>query len=48
MPEWGTLKAAALKRMDVAALHRRVGATLPYAANRIVELVSKMFALARL
>ena len=48
VPEWGTLKAAALKRMDVAALHRRVGATHPYAANRIVELVSKMFELARL
>jgi integrase len=46
-PEWGPLKAAALKRMDVAALHRRVGAKHPYAANRIVELVSKMFELAR-
>ena len=48
VPEWGSLKAAALKRLDVAALHRRVGATHPYAANRIVELVSKMFELARL
>ena len=48
LPEWGTLKAAALKRTDVAALHRRVGAAHPYAANRIVELISKMFELARL
>jgi integrase len=47
LPEWGPLKAAALKRMDVAALHRRVGAAHPYAANRIVELVAKMFELAR-
>jgi integrase len=47
-PEWGPLKSAALKRMDVAALHRRVGAAHPYAANRIVELVSKMFELARI
>jgi integrase len=48
LPAWGTLKAAALKRMDVAALHRRVGASHPYTANRIAELVSKMFELARL
>jgi integrase len=47
IPSWGPLKAAALKRLDVAALHRRVGAMHPYAANRIVELVSKMFELAR-
>jgi len=47
LPAWGPLKAAALKRMDVAAVHRRVGAEHPYAANRIVELVSKMFELAR-
>src|SRR5262249_178036 len=39
IPSWGPLKAAALKRMDVAALHRRVGAAHPYAANRIVQLV---------
>jgi integrase len=47
LPAWGPLKAAALKRMDVAAIHRRVGAYHPYAANRIVELISKMFELAR-
>ena len=48
LPAWGTMKAAALKRMDVAALHRSLGADHPYAANRFLELVSKMFELARL
>lgn len=48
LPEWGPLKAAALTRTDVAALHRRVGDAHPYAANRLIELVSKMFELARM
>ena len=48
LPDWGKLRATALKRMDVAALHNRVGKSHPYAANRIVELVSKMFELAKI
>ena len=43
---WGSLKLTALKRADVGALHRMLGASHPYAANRTVELVSRMFTLA--
>ncbi len=47
MPAWGNLKAAAIKRADVAALHSRVGKRGPYEANRVLALLSKMFELAR-
>ncbi len=47
IPLWGTLKAVAVKRSDVAALHARIGKRHPYEANRMVELISKMFDLAR-
>jgi integrase len=45
---WGAHKLTALKRADVAALHRRIGAQHPYAANRVVELLSRMYELAKL
>ena len=45
---WGTLKVTALKRADIAALHRKIGAAHPYAANRLVELLARMFELGKL
>lgn len=49
LPAWGSLKAKAIKRADVAALHSRIGTKegKPYEANRVRELVAKMFELAR-
>jgi integrase len=47
LPAWGGLKARAVKRADVAALHARIGKTAPYEANRTIALLSKMFELAR-
>jgi integrase len=45
---WGSLPLTALKRGDIAALHREIGARHPYAANRLVELISRMYELAKL
>jgi integrase len=47
LPKWATLKARAIKRADVAALHTKIGKTAPYEANRTLALLSKMFELAR-
>jgi len=47
LPAWGNLKAKAIKRADVAALHSKVGKRGPYEANRVLALLSKMFELAR-
>lgn len=47
LPAWRNLKAAAIKRADVAALHSKVGKRGPYEANRVLALLSKMFELAR-
>jgi integrase len=48
LPAWGSLKARAIKRSDVAALHSRIGTKEghPYEANRVRELIAKMFELA--
>jgi integrase len=46
LPAWGRLKARAIKRADVAALHRKIGTRTPYEANRTLALLSKMFELA--
>lgn len=48
LPRWGSLKITSVKRVDIAEAHRRIGATRPYAANRFVELMSKMYELAKL
>lgn len=48
LPQWSGMKARDLKRSDVAWLHRKVGEQYPYAANRLLELLSKMFELARI
>ena len=49
LPVWGNLKAKTIKRADVAAFHTRIGSKegKPYEANRVRELVAKMFELAR-
>lgn len=47
VPAWGHLQASNIKRADVAALHGRIGQSHPYEANRVVELLSKLFTLAR-
>lgn len=55
-PAWGTLKAKAITRDDVAALHRKIGATInkktgkpkTTLANRVLALISKMWELAEL
>jgi integrase len=48
LPGWRNLKAAAIKRADVANLHSKIGkAGKPYEANRVLALLSKMFELAR-
>ncbi|SDX63921.1 tyrosine-type recombinase/integrase [Thiocapsa roseopersicina] len=47
LPRWRALKVKALTRDDVAALHTKIGASAPYEANRVINLVSTMFDLAR-
>jgi integrase len=47
LPKWGRLKARAVTRADVAALHGKIGKAHPYEANRVLALLSKMFELAR-
>ena len=47
IPIWGNLKASNIKHADVAALHRKIGNKYRYEANRMVELISKMYDLAR-
>lgn len=55
-PAWGTLKAKAITRDDVAALHRKIGALvnpktnkpMQTLANRVLALISKMWELAEL
>jgi hypothetical protein len=46
LPAWGSYKLAAISRQDVARLHGEIGNQYPYAANRTLELVSKMYSLA--
>nr|WP_242479702.1 site-specific integrase [Lamprobacter modestohalophilus] len=47
LPAWRNLKASAIRRADVAALHSKIGKTAPYEANRILALLAKLFELAR-
>lgn len=47
LPAWRNLRATAIKRSDVAALHAKIGKAHPYEANRVLALLSKMFELAR-
>ena len=43
---WRGRKVSAIKRHDVAELHNRIGANTPYEANRLLEVLRKMFNLA--
>jgi integrase len=45
---WVHRRLSSLTRKDVALLHGQLGEKAPYAANRVVALVRKMFNLARL
>ncbi|NEX22167.1 site-specific integrase [Thiorhodococcus mannitoliphagus] len=47
LPRWRALKIKALTRDDVAKLHTSIGTTARYEANRVINLVSTMFDLAR-
>lgn len=44
---WKLHKARSITSEDVAQLHLRIGKDAPYEANRILEILSKMFELAR-
>jgi integrase len=46
VPRFGKAKVASVRYTDVEALHRELSASAPYAANRAVALLSKMFSLA--
>ncbi len=47
VPAFGTCRLGAITRADVAHLHFSIGRDHPYAANRLVEQISKMFELAK-
>ncbi len=48
IPKLGTHLAATITSNDIAKLHMEIGREAPYAANRVLELIRKMFNLARL
>jgi integrase len=45
---WQHRRLSSLTRKDTLQLHQQIGATAPYAANRVVALIRKMFNLAHL
>jgi site-specific recombinase XerD len=48
VPEaWRPRKARSITRQEVATVHRRIGATRPYEANRFLDLLRVMFGFAR-
>ncbi|MGZ8094992.1 MAG: tyrosine-type recombinase/integrase [Methylosarcina sp.] len=49
IPAWGKLKASAIRRADVTALHSKIGKNNGhYEANRVLALVSSMFSKAEI
>jgi len=46
LPIWKNHKVKTISREMVSSLHRKIGKTRPYLANRILEILSKMFDLA--
>lgn len=46
LPEIGTLKVHEVRKDDIDKIHRQVSQTRPIRANRVAQLLSKMFALA--
>lgn len=47
LPKLGNIKVKNIKRADVAFLHSKIGNTHTNTANRVLELLSKMFNLAK-
>jgi len=47
IPRFGTRLALAISTDDMAALHAEIGSKHPYAANRLLEIVRKMYNLGR-
>jgi integrase len=47
VPKLGSRLLASITSVDVAKLHSEIGSEHPYAANRFLEIVSKMFGLGR-
>lgn len=45
-PALGALKVRSATDTDIGSLHRKIGTKAPYEANRVIELLSKMFSLA--
>lgn len=48
IPYWGDRKINSIRRSDMQELHTELGKTKPYQANRVREIVSKMWNLAEL
>jgi len=47
LPRWRNRQVSTITKRDVMTLHQSIGSTHPYEANRMVELLSKMFSLAK-
>jgi hypothetical protein len=47
LPKWANRQVSTITKRDITMLHQKIGASHPYEANRIVELLSKMFSLAK-
>lgn len=46
LSKWGSHSVKSITRNDIAAFHTQLGKTVPYEANRILRLLSKIFDLA--
>lgn len=46
LPQWGSRKASSITFDDVARIHHAIGRRAPVAANRVLEVLRKMFNLA--
>lgn len=47
LKRWRNRQVSTITKRDITILHQKIGATHPYEANRMVELLSKMFSLAK-
>lgn len=48
LTSWQNRKITSIKRVEVAMLHNQIGSKTPYAANRLVALLRRMFNLAKM
>lgn len=46
-PNWKSRKARAITRAEIASLHALIGGRAPYEANRLMEILRRMFKLAK-